>query len=129
MTQTALADLLARVEEMTGPLTQPDEIFDLNHKVFPDAQAGARAHLVGALTTGSLDAAVAFCEAVLPGWFHGYGSDGMDRYREGPFGCVGNHELNIIVEAWMATPALALVLAVLKALQAKTETPTPPAAP
>lgn len=104
---TDLSSLLARIESATGPDRELDSeiAFALTP---PDAEIG----LLALNYTASLDAVIALCERVLPGW-----SWAVDS------GYAANHHKSH-AEAWTgddegsgdaATPALALCAAIIKA--------------
>lgn len=125
---TALTDLIARLGEMTGPLLE-HEAYRITAPIrfLPDAAVG---FLNGALQ-GSLDAAVAFCEAALPGWrrYHSQTDNGFMLTLTSPdyevdcweAGDMVRHDVlaGSLTTADHAIEPLALVLAVLKALQAR----------
>lgn len=131
---TALDTLIARVEAMTGPLLYGSAIQEGTD--WPALVASAFPHPLhdfktqGALLRalcGSLDAAVAFTEALLPGWWWTVGhcdltchaSVGPDRAH------VPEPDLSKYDAGFHAdqpnpcTPAIALILAALKAYREK----------
>ena len=96
----ALAELIAKVE--AGTLVTVDLII---HE--PQERAWAqRAY------GGSLDAAKALHEAVLPGWVWGCGFDGDDGFGAG----VANGGREFVVHGGADNPARAWLLAILHAL-------------
>lgn len=109
-----LAGLIERLEKLDGPDREVDAW--IGNEVEPTTFRWERNYgpLAAHTYTASLDAAIALTEKVLPGWGfylrsdkegHGCGLVYPDAFRVTPCHCMG------------ATPAIALVLALLRALQ------------
>lgn len=127
-----LPDLIAKVEGLRGPNREVD--FWLTVRVFApcdytDAELQADIDLVGiegmaieAPYTASIDAAVALVEKVLPGWMWGLtqGSPAEDDGREFQGNIWPGEQpfpSDMEVFAYHPVPALALILALLRALE------------
>jgi hypothetical protein len=114
----SLTDLIERVEGATGPIyLESAEAYRFARLMDSDQALGDAQTLRKALA-GSMDAALALCERVLPGcvWtvMTDYELPGRARLYE-----AGQFAPRVQQQADGATPALALILAMLKALQAK----------
>lgn len=120
---TALTDLIARIKGLKGDDPWDEKLVTLAHRAFSggDAATAIRLHLYSALR-GSLDAAVAFTEALLP--------EAKKLIREEAKDWVTTHWRAVLelpkppytMVGDAPTPALALVLAALKAHAAKETT-------
>lgn len=124
---SSLTDLLSRVEEATGADRKLDwrladfaghEAFDRDSALWPPFGVGSKVERAIPTYTASLDAALALCERVLPGWWWAvgrYGPDGLvsaNVSRDGK-----KHGADVMAP----TPALALISATLRALIAAEE--------
>lgn len=105
-----LTELLERVERAEGPDHNIDEvIYSLFHDVFYRDRKNPNLSF-----TASLDAAIAFTKAVLPGWWR----NNLQQGDEGPFEVeIFKHPLHIITKH--KSEPLAVIAATLKALIAK----------
>lgn len=129
----SLSDLLARVEAATGPDRELDDSLALasgwhppgvDPRLFsnPDTHR-LYAHHAPAFTA-SLDAALALCERVLPGWRWTLDSEsnreGVPRGKPGASVYIDQYDPDAPFHSAEApTPALALLAAMLKALDAQ----------
>ena len=106
---TALKDLLAKVElgwppDIDTPYMPPF------HAVWPDW----RAQQAWLANQGSLDAAKAMHDAVLPGWSASIGTDGFAKVA------VGGRIVTVMHTEWIdRNPARAWLIAILRALIAQ----------
>jgi hypothetical protein len=112
----SLTDLIERVEGATGPDRHIDRAI-WYALVQDNPPAGEKDPTHAALYTTSLDAALALCERVLPK----YEVELFQRFRGDGWGV--NWRAKHLDTAYAPTPALALILAMLKAIQAKDPTP------
>lgn len=114
------ANLLSRLQGLTSPDTRIDaEIYASLGSAPHTATAGGRTIPLiekgdpnsWPAYTASLDAAVALCERVLPGydWIVGHTNGGLTIYAQ-----VGQNEM-----VFGETPAIALLIAILTALEAR----------
>lgn len=103
---TKHTELIARLEALTGPDRKVDAEIGVILHIHPPG-GGWLSHEY----TGSIDAAVALCERVLPGW----------RYIICPIFAEVKHPEKMMLDRYGhgANPAIALLIATLKALDAK----------
>lgn len=107
-----MRDLIAKLEKLKGPDREVDGLLAAHFHVkqitgtWPD-------WCIDPPVTASLDAAIALVERVLPGWDWGVMSAGEDG-SEGKLWQHGWHD-DTVVHAFHALPAIALIIALLKA--------------
>ena len=126
---TTLQSLRDRVAKAAGPMLggPASDISDALHPVKDKSQREAFRALQEALGDGSIDAALAWVELVLPGWnlYLAVFANGTRKAELVPTTLLPSHmDLPAHIKATACTPALAIILAGLDALiaQAKEKT-------
>lgn len=113
------ADLIARLEALTGPVDggEIDRLIKLSPWYHDTPSSDPLWGLFVRALQGSLDAAIALTERLLPGYVWSI-SDGDEH---GPNAFVHHRDNKMPVGDMAATPAIALLIATLKALATKEE--------
>lgn len=120
------ANLLSRLEGLTAPDREVDlEVhMSLAPDLYPEGSWSWDDKNLPPHLTASLDAAVALCERVLPGWFYRVGKTSLFPNgwayisRTHPSHCDREDEASC-ADGKAATPAIALLIAILTALEAR----------
>lgn len=136
-----IADLITKLESATGPSRELDG--EIHNGLHGTQYLRSTASVTGFFTsetdngcpsvdhyTASIDAAVALVERVLPGWHWTISNNNRrftDQEWKGPWASISSDEFNNDIsghdddyfDAFAPTPALALVIAALRALSPK----------